>query len=105
MICGVRFADYTHQELVAIAEVMLVRDAYRFDDEARAAFAEYLQLRVAQPRFANARSVRSALERAWLRQARRILAAGDPVGRPELMTLTAADVRASRVFSEGTAGA
>jgi AAA lid domain-containing protein len=48
---------------------MLVQDACRFDDEARKAFAEYLELRMAQPRFVNARSVRNALERARLRQA------------------------------------
>lgn len=38
----VEFADHTHEELTAIAEVMLVHDANRFDDEARKAFAEYL---------------------------------------------------------------
>ena len=99
----VEFADYTHDELAAIAEVMLTRDAYRFDEPARAAFAEYLTLRMAQPRFANARSVRNALERARLRQANRLVEADEPVGREELMTLTAADLRASRVFASDTA--
>ncbi len=98
----IEFADYTQEELAAIAEVMLAQDAYRFDDEASAAFAEYLTLRMAQPRFANARSVRNALERARLRQANRLVEAASVVGRDELMRLTATDVRASRVFTATT---
>lgn len=53
--------------MTAIAEVMLVQDAFRLDDEAPDAFAEYLELRMAQPWFVSARSVRNALERARLR--------------------------------------
>lgn len=53
--------------MTAIAEVMLVQDAFRFDDEARNAFAEHMELRMAQPRFASTRSVRNALERPRLR--------------------------------------
>ncbi len=56
----IRFEDYTRTELVAIAELMLARDDYRFSRGAEAAFAEYLDRRIEQPRFANARSVRNA---------------------------------------------
>jgi len=94
----VEFDDYTQPELAEIAELMLARDHYCFSDDARAAFADYLALRLAQPRFANARSVRNALERARLRQANRLVATQVPVTKGDLMTLTAADVRGSRVF-------
>jgi probable Rubsico expression protein CbbX len=95
----IEFADYDAGELAGIAERMLARDSYVFDVAARIAFAEYLDLRVAQPRFANARSVRNALERARLRQANRLVSAGGPVTRQDLMTLTEPDIRASRVFT------
>ena len=63
------------------------------------AFVEYLQLRIAQPHFANARSVRNALDRARLRQASRLFAERDrALSRDDLTMLDAADIRASRVF-------
>jgi probable Rubsico expression protein CbbX len=93
------FADYSAGELLAIADVLLGRDRYTFDDAARAAFADYLTLRMGQPRFANARSVRNALERARLRQANRLVDRRAPVSRTDLMTLTESDVRGSRVFA------
>jgi probable Rubsico expression protein CbbX len=92
------FADYDVAELAEIAQRMLQRDHYAFDPAAGTAFAEYLGLRVGQPRFANARSVRNALERARLRQANRLVQAGGAVSRRDLMTLTEADISASRVF-------
>jgi probable Rubsico expression protein CbbX len=94
----VRFDDYTKTELTKIAGLMLDRDDYRFTEGAQRAFAEYLDRRMAQPRFANARSVRNALERARLRQANRLVATGVPVGRDDLVRLTEADVRGSSVF-------
>jgi hypothetical protein len=53
-----------------------------------------------QPRFANARSMRNAIDRLRLRQARRLVAAGDPVCRADLMRLSVSDVRGSRVFTD-----
>ena len=47
---------------------------YRFDAASRHAFADYLARRIRQPNFANARSVRNALDRARLRQANRLFA-------------------------------
>jgi hypothetical protein len=84
---------------MAIADLMLAQQDYRLDDEAVAAFREYLALRRAQPHFANARSIRNALDRARLRQASRLFAGGAPVDREALQTITAADLRASRVFN------
>jgi probable Rubsico expression protein CbbX len=93
------FPDYDDAELATIAQLMLAQQDYRFDDEALAAFGEYIALRRLQPHFANARSVRNALDRARLRQANRLFAAGAAVTRDELSTITAADLRASRVFN------
>ena len=95
------FPDYTQEELLQIAELMLREQMYRFDDRSRLAFAEYLVQRAAQPYFANARSVRNALDRIKLRQASRLVRMGGQVTREELALVDEADVRASRVFSGG----
>ncbi len=95
------FPDYTLDELMAIADLMLEQQTYHFDDAARQAFAEYLRLRIQQPHFANARSVRNAIDRIKLRQANRLLAQGGRVSRDELTRIDAADIRASRVFAGG----
>ena len=92
------FPDYTDDELYRIAAIMLEKDHYRLDDGAKAALAEYVTLRRQQPHFANARSIRNALDRARLRQANRLFSRAEPVGRDDLSTITAADIRASRVF-------
>jgi len=92
------FPDYAPEELMAIAQLMLQKQNYRFAGEAEKAFAEYLARRMKLQHFANARSVRNALERARLRQAQRLFARGGPVGREALMTVEADDIRASRVF-------
>lgn len=93
------FPDYAPAELLCIADLMLGDMHYRLSAGARVAFEEYLQLRMRLPHFANARSVRNALDRARLRQANRLFGRGGTVGRDELVTLEAADIRASRVFA------
>ena len=95
------FPDYTDGELGRIAGSMLDAQGYRLDDEADAAMAEYIALRREQPHFANARSIRNALDRARLRQANRLFSRDRPVTAAELCTITQADIRASRVFSGG----
>jgi hypothetical protein len=98
------FPDYTVEELLAIAGVMLDQQHYALDDASRRVFREYLELRMAQPHFANARSVRNALDRAKLRQANRLLRLGGQVPESELTRLDASDIRQSRVFGEGRDG-
>lgn len=95
----IRFEDYSHAELVHIAEIMVSGEDFEFDDGARAAFSEYLTHRMALPRFSNARSVRNAVERCRLRQAKRLVELHRPLTRADLVTLTAADVYGSSVFS------
>ncbi len=93
------FPDYTDEELLAIAEKMLERQNYRFSPAAREAFARYIARRRLQPHFANARSVRNALDRARLRQANRLLnTAEGPLQADDLSTIDAPDILASRVF-------
>jgi probable Rubsico expression protein CbbX len=93
------FPDYSADELHRIAELMAASMHYRFDREAQSALRQYIGLRMMQPRFANARSIRNALDRARLRQAKRLFEnRAAPVSRSALETIAAADIRASRVF-------
>ncbi|WP_374368669.1 CbbX protein [Piscinibacter sp.] len=98
------FPDYDEAELMQIARLMLDKLNYRFDAEAEAAFARYVQLRRAQPHFANGRSIRNALDRIRLRQATRLFASNTALGRDELVTLRAEDILSSRVFSQAKEG-
>ncbi|MGC1436842.1 MAG: CbbX protein [Terriglobales bacterium] len=100
----ISFPDYTLEELTRIAELMLREQNYSFDGEAREAFLEYLKLRTRQPQFANARSVRNAIDRIKLRQASRLVDQGGCVGKEQLVRIAAADVRQSRVFQGGIEG-
>jgi probable Rubsico expression protein CbbX len=95
----VDFPDYAADELFRIAELMVTTMNYRFDVEAMATLRDYIVRRMEQPRFANARSIRNALDRARLRQANRLFAERGLLDRAALQTITAADIRASRVFS------
>ncbi len=92
------FPDYTDEELMAIGEKMLTAQSYHFDASGRAAFREYIAARRKQPHFANARSIRNALDRMRLRQANRHFEHPGLVSLEDLTTIDAADVRASRVF-------
>ncbi len=94
------FPDYSLEELLAIAQLILAEQMYRFSPEALSAFEAYLQRRMQMPRFSNARSVRNAIDRARLRQANRLFAKGGKISRIDLMTIEAEDILASRVFTE-----
>ena len=96
------FPDYSQPELLSIANKMVGAMNYRFDGDAETAMGDYIGRRLTQPNFANARSVRNALDRARLRQANRLFAGvGDGqlnVTADDLSTLSASDILASRVF-------
>src|SRR6266481_4113911 len=94
------FPNYVLDELLVIAQLMLAEQMYRFSPEALQVFEAYLKRRMHMPRFANARSVRNALDRARLRQANRLVAKGGRISKTDLMTIEAEDILASRVFSE-----
>jgi probable Rubsico expression protein CbbX len=101
----INFPDYSDSELLTIAQTMVGQMNYTLEPSAEEAIADYIALRKQQPHFANARSVRNALDRARLRQANRVfqMATGSEtrVDACLLSTITAADIRASRVFSGG----
>ena len=97
----ITFPDYTVGELQQIAHLMAGQLGYRFSGEAGNALHRYLDRRVGQPWFANARSVRNAVERARLRQAHRLVSAENTkVGLEALTTIQPEDILSSRVFSE-----
>ncbi|CAM3993498.1 CbbX AAA lid domain-containing protein [Paracoccus yeei] len=97
----IEFPDYSDDELGRISGAMLEGQGYAFDAEGRVAMEEYIRLRREQPHFANARSIRNALDRARLRQANRLFSGDGPVDAKTLSTITGADIRASRVFQGG----
>lgn len=95
------FPDYSRDELLLIGDRMLAESHYHFAPGARDTFDAYLQRRLQQPHFANARSVRNALDRIRLRQASRLYSERDRVlDAQALSTLDASDILASRVFNE-----
>jgi len=98
------FPDYSVEELMDIARLMTESQRYRLSPDAEKAFEEYLDLRMKQPRFANGRSVRNALDRVRMHQAIRLYDAaerGRTLTKKDLVTLQDEDIRKSRVFQGG----
>ena len=96
------FPDYSNDELLEIAEVMVAGMNYKFNKGSIKAMAEYIELRRKQPHFANARSIRNAIDRARLRQANRVFNNSDgPISANFLSQIEDVDIRQSRVFSGG----
>lgn len=95
------FPDYSNGELLEIADKLLEQQNYKLDGPAREAMTEYIVKRRTQPHFANARSIRNALDRTRLRQANRIFEMSQgPISVSELSIIRESDVRASRVFND-----
>lgn len=98
------FPDFSDDELFQIAGFMLEEQNYKLSAAGADALRDYVTQRRAQPHFANARSIRNAIDRARLRQANRLFeAAAGPLDAAALSTLDSEDFRASRVFSGGLA--
>ena len=92
------FPDYGDQDLFTIGETMLRGLNYRLSESAAQALRDYIVARRQQPHFANARSIRNAIDRARLRQANRCFSAGEPLTIAQLTTIEAEDIRQSRVL-------
>jgi probable Rubsico expression protein CbbX len=92
------FPDFTLDELMDIAEMMCRQQHYHLDEPARQAFRAYIKRRMALPDFANARSIRNAIDRIKLRQANRLYSGGGVVNKNELARIDASDILKSRVF-------
>ncbi|TAE61762.1 MAG: AAA family ATPase [Nostocales cyanobacterium] len=97
----IEFNDYSVDSLMIIAQSIVKNQNYCFSEDAEKAFREYLIKRKTMPHFANARSVRNAIDRARLRQANRLLSSGKKLNKQDLITIEAVDILASRVFQEG----
>ena len=101
----VNFPDYDENELLEITKLMADSMHYNLDEPALSAMKDYIEKRKLQPHFANARSIRNALDRARLRQANRLF--NDAIKHKkdttaaDLSLITEADIRASRVFEGG----
>lgn len=96
------FPDYDADELMAIARLMLEQQNYHLSESGEQAFREYVDRRMRLPHFANARSIRNALDRARLRQANRLFSEKPTrISKDDLMTIEAAEIHASRIFTEG----
>ncbi len=96
------FPDYSNDELLEIAEVMVSGMNYKFNKKSKEAMAEYIEMRRKQPHFANARSIRNAIDRARLRQANRVFNNSEgPIGATFLSQIEDVDIMQSRVFSGG----
>jgi len=98
----VDFPDYSPEELLQISKLMLAKSNYRLSEDAEKALVEYIVQRMKMPNFANARSIRNALDRTRLRQANRLFSQHSrQLTKIDLMTIEAEDILASRVFLEG----
>jgi probable Rubsico expression protein CbbX len=94
------FPDYEAGELMAIARLMVAQQGYELSEGAGKAFQEYIERRLEQPRFANGRSVRNAVERARMRQATRLFDSGEKLTKEDLVTLEPDDILQSSVFND-----
>jgi probable Rubsico expression protein CbbX len=97
------FPDYSVDELVEIAKLMMKEMNYTFGEGAEDVFRQYVEKRKELPRFANGRSMRNALDRARLRQANRLFKNPTKgLTRDDLVRIEQEDLLGSRVFKDGT---
>jgi len=96
----IEFPDFSVDELLQIADLMLEQRAYSLSPEARRVFREYVERRRRRPRFAHGRSIRNAIDRARLRQAGRLFDSDGVPGRHELVTIEAEDILRSSLFAD-----
>jgi probable Rubsico expression protein CbbX len=95
------FPDYTVEELLQIAKLMLDEQQYQLTPGAEIALTDYIRKRKEKPLFANARSVKNALDRARMRQANRIFdSRGQVLTKRELVNIEAEDILQSTVFND-----
>jgi len=97
----IHFPDYSAEELLKIGEIMLSEQQYRITEEGKKIFLQYIELRKQQPLFANARSIKNAIDRARMRQANRIfeLNSNIELSKSDIVTLDIKDFLQSRIFN------
>ena len=96
----VHFPDYSPEELITIGKLMLEEQQYQLTPAAEVSLLQYITIRKDQPLFANARSMKNALDRARMRQANRIFETNNDIvlTKADLVTLDEQDIRQSRIF-------
>merc|ERR1711871_180973 len=95
------FPDYTPEELIHIARMILAEQQYRMTDDAESALLAYIQKRSEMPLFANARTITNALDSARMRHANRMFSSGDAIlTKSDLVTIEVCDIMESSLFSE-----
>ena len=95
----VHFPDYSSNELLTIGTSMLEEQQYQLTEEATETLLDYIELRMKEPLFANARSIKNALDRARMRQANRLFRTSEAqLTKANLTTIQAEDIRGSRLF-------
>jgi len=93
------FPDYSVNELLQISKLMLQDQQYQLTNDAEIALGQYIAKRKEKPLFANARSIKNALDRARMRQANRIFdSRGQILTKKELVHLEAQDILQSTIF-------
>lgn len=93
------FPDYTVEELIKISKMMLNDQQYQLTSDAETALIDYITKRKEKPLFANARSVKNALDRARMRQANRIFESREQIlTKKELINLESEDILQSTIF-------
>ena len=94
------FPDYSVNELLQISKLMLQDQQYQLTIDAEVALGQYISKRKEKPLFANARSIKNALDRARMRQANRIFdSRGEILTKKELVNLEAQDILQSTIFN------
>jgi len=93
------FPDYTLDELMAIADLMLAQQMYYLDEPARAAFRSWLEEAMRLPHFANARTVRNMIDLMKLRQANRLFSGRGVIRKREPACISAVDVPLGEVVA------
>ena len=79
--------------------MMLEEQQYQLTLDAETALVQYINKRKEKPLFANARSIKNALDRARMRQANRIFdSRGQVLTKKELVNIEAQDILQSTVF-------
>ena len=95
------FPNYTPDELIQIAQLILAEQQYRMTDEAESILRDYIEKRCKLPLFANARTVANAIDTARMRHANRMFNSGDAIlTKSDLVTIEAQDIKESSLFSE-----
>ncbi|MDQ6807176.1 MAG: AAA family ATPase, partial [Actinomycetota bacterium] len=96
----IHFPDYSVDELMQIAQLMVEHQGYELSEDGEAALRSYIERRRERPRFANGRSIRNAIERSRMRQANRLFEANRRLTRTDLVTIEPDDILQSSVFED-----